>query len=53
VVKELDVRIRDFRNPKELMVKLDVSAITGGKSFPSPTQSGKSLQSPTQTLPPL
>lgn len=31
VVKELDVRIRDFRNPKELMVKLDVSAITGGK----------------------
>ena len=38
VVKELDVRIRDFRNPKELMVKLDVSAITGGKSLPSPTQ---------------
>ena len=31
VVKELDVRIRDFRNPKELMVKMDVSAITGGK----------------------
>ena len=31
VVKELDVRIRDFRNPKELVAKLDVSAITGGK----------------------
>lgn len=31
VVKELDTRVRDFRNPKELMVKIDVSAITGGK----------------------
>ncbi|GAB4407169.1 MAG: hypothetical protein OHK0032_02430 [Thermodesulfovibrionales bacterium] len=30
-VKELDVRIRDFRNPKELMIKLDVAAITGGR----------------------
>jgi hypothetical protein len=48
VVKELDVRIRDFRNPKELMVKLDVSAMTGGQSLPSPTQGGQSLPSPTQ-----
>ena len=31
IVKELDIRIRDYRNPRELMVKLDVSAITGGK----------------------
>jgi hypothetical protein len=31
IVKELDIRIRDFRNPRELMVKLDVSAITGGR----------------------
>lgn len=31
VVKELDTRVRDFRNPKELMVKIDVSAIIGGK----------------------
>ncbi len=31
VVKELDIRVRDFRNPKELMVKLDVSALTTGK----------------------
>lgn len=38
VVKELDVRIRDFRNPRELMVKMDVSAMTGGQSLPSPTQ---------------
>ena len=51
VVKELDVRIRDFRNPKELMVKLDVSAITGGQYLPSPTQSGKSLLSPAKTQP--
>lgn len=51
VVKELDVRIRDFRNPKELMVKMDVSAITGGKVLPSPAQGGKSLLSPAQTQP--
>lgn len=28
IVKELDTRVRDYRNPKELMVKLDVSALT-------------------------
>jgi hypothetical protein len=38
VVKELDVRVRDFRKPKELMAKMDVSAMTGGKSLPSPAQ---------------
>jgi hypothetical protein len=27
-VKELDIRVRNFRNPRDLMVKLDVSAIT-------------------------
>jgi general secretion pathway protein M len=31
IVKELDIRIRDYRNPRELMVKLDVSAITSGR----------------------
>lgn len=31
VIKELDVRVRDFRNPRELMVKLDISAMTSGK----------------------
>lgn len=31
VVKELDSRVRDFRNPRELMVKLDISAMTAGK----------------------
>ncbi len=31
VVKELDTRVRDFRNPRELMLKLDVSALTTGK----------------------
>ncbi len=31
VVKELDIRVRDFRNPRELMVRLDVSAMTVGK----------------------
>lgn len=30
-VKELDVRNRNFREPKELMVKLDISALTTGK----------------------
>ncbi|MEW6003222.1 MAG: type II secretion system protein GspM [Nitrospirota bacterium] len=29
IVKELDVRIRNYRDPKDLMVKLDVSALTG------------------------
>jgi len=51
VVKELDVRVRDFRNPKELMVKMDISAITGGKVLPSPAQGGKSLPSPAQIQP--
>lgn len=31
VVKELDTRVRDFRNPRELMVKFDISALTAGK----------------------
>ncbi len=31
VVKELDARIRNFKEPKDLMIKLDVSALTGGK----------------------
>jgi hypothetical protein len=31
VVKELDTRVRDFRNPRELMVKLDIAAITASK----------------------
>ncbi len=31
VIKELDTRVRDFRNPRELMVKLDISAMTAGK----------------------
>ena len=31
VIKELDCRVRNFREPRELMVKLDVSALYGGK----------------------
>jgi hypothetical protein len=31
VVKELDARVKNYRDPRELMVKLDVSALTGGK----------------------
>jgi hypothetical protein len=31
VVKELNINIRDFRNPKDLLIKLDVSALTAGK----------------------
>lgn len=31
IVKEIDTRIRNYINPKELVVKLDVSALTGGK----------------------
>jgi hypothetical protein len=30
-VKEVDVRIRNFRDPREQVVKLDVSALTSGK----------------------
>ena len=28
VVSELDIRIKDYRNPRDLMIKLDVSALT-------------------------
>ena len=31
VVREVDARVRNFRDPRELMVKLRVSALTGGK----------------------
>jgi len=31
VVKELDIRVRNYRDPRELIVKLDVSAITGAR----------------------
>jgi len=31
VVKELDVRVKNYRDPRELMVKLDVSAMTEGR----------------------
>ena len=31
VVKELDIRIRNYKDPRELMLKLDVSALHGGK----------------------
>jgi hypothetical protein len=31
VIKELDARVRNYRDPRELMVKLDVSALTGGR----------------------
>ncbi len=31
VIKDLDCRIKNFREPRELMVKLDVSALYGGK----------------------
>ena len=31
IVKELDIRVRNYRDPRELMVKLDVSAITSGR----------------------
>ncbi len=31
VVKELDARVRNFREPKDLLIKLDVSALTEGK----------------------
>jgi hypothetical protein len=30
-VKELDCRVRNFKEPRELMVKLDVTALYGGK----------------------
>jgi hypothetical protein len=31
IVKELDTRVRNIRGPKDLMVKMDISALTGGK----------------------
>lgn len=34
-VKEVDTRIRDFRDPRELMVKLTVSALMAGKQHES------------------
>jgi len=48
VVKELDVRVRDFRNPKDLLVKMDVSAMTAGQPVPSPGKGAQSLPSPNQ-----
>lgn len=30
-VKELDIRVRNFRDPRELVVKLDVSALTSSR----------------------
>ncbi|RJQ21554.1 MAG: hypothetical protein C4560_03620 [Nitrospiraceae bacterium] len=30
-VKDLDVRIKDYKNPRELVVKMSVAAMTGGK----------------------
>ncbi|MFQ3574033.1 MAG: type II secretion system protein GspM [Thermodesulfovibrionales bacterium] len=31
VVKEVDTRVRNFREPRDLLVKLDISALTTGK----------------------
>lgn len=31
IVKELDTRVRNYRDPRELMVKLDVEAVTAGR----------------------
>lgn len=31
IVKEVDTRVRNFREPKDVMVKIDVSALYGGK----------------------
>jgi hypothetical protein len=31
LIKELDCRVRNFQQPKDLMVRLDVSALYGGK----------------------
>ncbi|MEW6117905.1 MAG: hypothetical protein AB1553_13565 [Nitrospirota bacterium] len=31
VIKELDARVKNFKEPRDLMVKLDVSALYGGK----------------------
>jgi hypothetical protein len=31
VIRELDVRVRNFRDPRDLMVRLDVAALYGGR----------------------
>jgi hypothetical protein len=31
VIKELDARVRNFREPRDLMIRLRVAALTGGK----------------------
>jgi hypothetical protein len=31
IVKELDTRVRNFRDPRDLMVKLDIEALTAGR----------------------
>ena len=31
IIKEVDTRVRNFRDPRELMVKIRVSALTGGQ----------------------
>ncbi len=31
IIKEVDTRVRNFRDPKELMVKIRVAALTGGQ----------------------
>ncbi len=31
VIKEMDARVRNYRNPRELMVKFDVSALTSAR----------------------
>jgi len=31
VIREMDTRVRNFRDPRELMVKLRIAALTGGK----------------------
>ena len=31
IIKELDARVRNFREPRDLMVRLRVAALTGGK----------------------
>ncbi|HTZ18067.1 MAG TPA: hypothetical protein VMB78_06465 [Dissulfurispiraceae bacterium] len=31
IIKELDVRVRNFKDPKELMVRIDVTGLYGGK----------------------
>ncbi len=31
VIKEVDTRVRNFKDPRDLMIKLDVSALYGGK----------------------